>query len=490
MNSRIRRLGFGLLAAYLALFVMLNVIQVARADDYNTSPLNNRAIVRDYAKPRGNVLSADGVLLATSVPVDDRYQLLRTYPTGDLFAHVTGSFSFLFGSEGVERQYNDDLTAGSDRDQTSGLGAFVPQDRPNDVVLTLRADLQQLAKDQLGDREGAVVALDPRDGSILAMWSWPAPDPNELSSHDFDRVRDIRALYLLDPRNPLRAASYRDRYVPGSTFKVVTAAAGLDSGLVTGEQPVYPVETQFTPPQTSRPVGNFGGSECGGALIEIMARSCNTSFARMGLDVGAEVMVETATRFGFDATVPIDLPGSISSNYPDVAFFDENLPALAQSAFGQNEVQASPLHMAMVAGAIGNGGTMMVPHVMGEVRAGADTPGAGGVRRRFDVAPWRDAVSPSSAEVLRQAMTAVVDGGTGTRAQIPGVSVAGKTGTAQVGTEPPTSHAWFVGFAPAEAPTVAVAVILESQPGVSEVTGGRLAAPIAQAIMARALGVG
>jgi penicillin-binding protein A len=131
-----------------------------------------------------------------------------------------------------------------------------------------------------------------------------------------------------------------------------------------------------------------------------------------------------------------------------------------------------------------------VPHVMGEVRAGADTPGAGGVRRRFDVAPWRDAVSPSSAEVLRQAMTAVVDGGTGTRAQIPGVSVAGKTGTAQVGTEPPTSHAWFVGFAPAEAPTVAVAVILESQPGVSEVTGGRLAAPIAQAIMARALGVG
>jgi penicillin-binding protein A len=483
MNSRIRKLGIGLVGAYLALFVMLNVIQVARADQYNTSPLNNRAVVRDFARPRGDIISADGVTLATSVPVDDRYQLLRTYPTSDLFAHVTGSFSFLFGSDGVERRYNDELTAGSDRDQTSGLGAFVPQQQPNDVVLTLRSDLQQLAKDLLGDQEGSVVALDPRNGSILAMWSWPSIDPNELAGHDFDRARDIRSLYLLDPRNPLRAASYRERFFPGSTFKIITAAAGLDAGLVTADQPVYPVETEFTPPQTTRPVRNFGGSDCGGNVIEILTVSCNTAFARMGVDLGAQIMVDTSARFGFNQVVPIDLPGSIPSAYPAVEFFDENIPALAQTAFGQNEVQASPLQMAMAAGAIGNGGEMMVPHVMGEIR---NQDGA--VVRRFEPTGWRQAVSPASAAVVRDAMVSVVQNGTGQRAQIPGITVAGKTGTAQLGSEEPSSHAWFVGFAPAEAPTIAIAVIVEAQDGVSESTGGRVAAPIAQAMMARALG--
>jgi penicillin-binding protein A len=487
VNRQIRRLGLGLLACYLVLFVQLNWIQVAKRSEYNASPLNNRAVVRDFSRNRGVIQSADGEVLARSERVEDRFRYQRSYPTAGLFAHVTGSLSFGFGASGIERQYNDELAGRTDRQLVKGFAdLFVERQRVGDVTLTLRADLQRIAAEALGERDGSVVALDPRTGAVLAMYSWPTYDPNLLSSHDFDAVSAARAALQPDkPNSALLASAYQERYFPGSTFKVVTSAAGLESGKVTAATPVYPTESSFTPPLTTRAIGNFGGTTCGGTLVDALRVSCNTAFARMGLDIGGASMQSTAEAFGFNSAAPIDLPGPIAvSHFPAAGEFVRDDPKLAQSAFGQNDVQASPLQMALVAAAVANNGVIMVPHVVREVR---DSDGQ--VLESERAVRWKQAMSPSTSTVLRDAMVNVVRAGTATRLAVPDVTVAGKTGTAQLGTDPPSSHAWIIGFAPAEAPRVVIAVLVKAQPGVSEITGGRVAAPIAQRVLAKALTV-
>ena len=273
-------------------------------------------------------------------------------------------------------------------------------------------------------------------------------------------------------------ATYRERYFPGSTFKVVTASAGLQSGEVTPTSPVYPQAESYTPPLTTNPIENFGGEVCGGTLFNILAVSCNSAFAQMGVDLGPEVMVGQAQAEGFNSKPPIDLPAPAASFFPPVAFFDHNTPALAQSAIGQNDVQASALQMALVAAGVANGGVIEQPHVMQEVRNSDGEvidSGAG----RF----WNRPLSEANAAIMNAAMVNVVEHGTATRMKIPGVLVAGKTGTAQLGSDPPRSHAWIIGFAPADNPRVAVAVVVLNQSGANESTGGRVAAPIAKAVM-------
>jgi peptidoglycan glycosyltransferase len=248
------------------------------------------------------------------------------------------------------------------------------------------------------------------------------------------------------------------------------------------EQPSYPVSSSYLPPRTDRPIRNFDGDSCGGTLFEVLRASCNSAFAQMGVDTGAEAMIATAEAFGFNEEIPIDLTDPTRSVFP--TDFERNEPALAQSAIGQNDVAATPLQMALVAAAVANEGEVMRPHVLREVR---DTDG--NVVDRYDEEVWRRAMDPGTAETLRQAMLGVVEGGTATRLQVPGFEVGGKTGTAQLGVDPPRSHAWIIGFAgpEGEAPTVAVAVLMEGQPEVSNQTGGRVAAPIAQAILRHAL---
>lgn len=479
MNKQIRRLGVGLLACYVVLFVQLNVLQLVRADSYNANPLNTRQVVRDFSRPRGVIQTADGVILAQSLPVDDRYQFQREYPTGDLFAGITGYFAFNFGSDGVERSYNDVLAGRTDAQRVfTWRSLFEDVITTADVTVSLRADAQQVARDQLGDRPGTVVALDPRDGAILAAWSFPSYDPNPLASHDFEAAEVARQALLDAPGNPLSPAFYRERYFPGSTFKVVTASAGLESGQVTPESPSYPVTTSYTPPLTTKPIQNFGGAACGGTLFNILRVSCNTAFAQMGVDLGPEVMVSEAQAYGFNAKPPIDLPAPASSFFPPVSFFFQNTPALAQSAIGQNDVQATPLEMAMVASAVANRGVIQQPHVMQEVRnSDGDVIDRGAARF------WQRPLSEANAQIMRDAMIEVVQRGTATRMQIPGILVGGKTGTAQLGTDPPRSHAWVIGFAPADNPRVAIAVVVLGQEGASEQTGGRVAAPIAKAVM-------
>ncbi|MDZ7733594.1 MAG: penicillin-binding transpeptidase domain-containing protein [Acidimicrobiia bacterium] len=277
------------------------------------------------------------------------------------------------------------------------------------------------------------------------------------------------------------AHAFQDRYFPGSTFKIVTASAGLESGQVTAQSPVYPSVTSYTPPLTDRPINNFGGSACGGALPEVLARSCNTAFARMAVDVGAEAMITEAERYGFNARPPFDLPGGIESTFP--TDFERDAPALAQSGIGQNEVQATPLEMALVAGAVGNGGELMAPHVMAEIR-----DGDGDVVDEADVEVWKRP-STQNAAVMRQAMVGVVEGGTAGVLALEGVEVGAKTGTAQIGSETNDTHSWIVAFAgpPGEPATVAVAVMVEAKPGRGEQTGSRVAGPIARQVLEAAL---
>jgi penicillin-binding protein A len=483
VKKQIRRLGIGMVLLYAALFVQLNVIQVLRADEYNQNPSNIRAVTRDYGRPRGQILAADGAVLAESVPDDSNFKRRRVYPEHDLFGQITGFFSFTYGSDGVEKSYNAELAGRSGGESVEDLvDLLVDEERTNDVVLTLDKRVQQVARDALGQRQGSVVALDPRDGSILAMWGFPSYDPEPVSQTDQDAAAQARAALLADPAKPLLPRPFRETFFPGSTFKVVTAAAGLRSGTVTRDEPRYPNEREFLPPTTTRPIRNFGGGTCGGNLIDIMRVSCNTAFARMGMDVGAEELVGAANDFGFGDEPPLDLPNVAASTIAEPGFFEQNLPLLAQTAIGQNTVRATPLQMALVAAGIANGGVVMEPHVLKEIR-----DDEGNVVRRHRPREWRTAVAPDVAGTVRDAMVAVVQNGSATRLAIPGVPTAGKTGTAQIGNG--QSHTWIIGFAPADAPRVAVAVIVENQSGASESTGGRVAAPIGQQVLQAALNV-
>jgi peptidoglycan glycosyltransferase len=480
VTKQIRVLGIGLMACFLVLFVQLNRLTVFQAATLNDNPNNTRDILRDFSQPRGSVTTADGVVIARSVPSGDRFEYQREFPEGELFAHITGFYSFTLGSSGVEKTYNDELAGRSLDLSFQELGdLFVDKDRVGDLTLTVRADLQRIAAEQLGEREGSVVALDPRTGEILALVSFPRYDPNLLADHDTEAATAVQTLLDADENKPRLARAYQERYFPGSTFKVVTATAGISKGDVKADSPSYPSSSSYTAPGTTRPLRNFGGDTCGGSLLTILRQSCNTAFAQMGVETGPEAMVRTAEAYGFNQDVPIDLTRPARSSFP--TDFERNLPALAQSAIGQNEVAATPLQMAMVAGAVANAGEVMVPHVLKDVR-----DPDGNVVDTYEPEVWTRAMEEPTATLMREAMRGVVDSGTATRLDVPGFDVAGKTGTAQLGTDPPRSHAWIIGFAGPEGqePSIAVAVIIEGQPGASEQTGGRVAAPIAQAVLA------
>ncbi|HEY8060358.1 MAG TPA: penicillin-binding transpeptidase domain-containing protein [Acidimicrobiales bacterium] len=486
MNKQIRQLGIALVVCYVALFGMLNQIQLFGAEALNERPENTDVIRIDYARNRGSISTADGTVIAESVPVNDEFDFQRRYPTGDLFAAATGFYSFEFGATGLERSYQDELVGDTAEQQLRGFAdLFVGEDQVGDLRTSLRTDLQQQAKDMLGQRRGAVVAIDPRTGEILALWDYPSYDPNLLAGHDFAVVREQRAfLQPDDPNSPLVATSYQDRYFPGSTFKVVVGSSGLKFGVVSPESPSYPVESSWVPPQTTRPMNN--SHTCGGTLFVILAESCNTSFARMAVEtLHADRTIAGAEAFGFNREPPIDLPGAVASNFP--TDFTDNAPALAQSAIGQFEVAASPLQMALIAATIANDGVTMAPHVVTQLR-----DGDGDVVETYDPEVWLQPISAGDAATMQEAMRGVLGGTATNLAGLPGLDVGAKTGTAQLGTDPPSSHAWMIAWAGPEGsePEIAVAVLVEGTPGVgSEATGNSEAGPIARCIIATALEV-
>jgi len=484
MDRSIRRLGVFLMALFCILFVQLNYIQVFSANRLNTKPGNTRPVDQAFNRPRGTVSTADGVVLSQSMKTNDRYDYQRVFPQGDSYAGITGYFNYAFGATGLERAYNEELSGRTASQQVKSVGdLFVNKDRTGNLKLTIRSDVQQAAKAALGQQKGSVVVLNPQTGEILAMYSWPTYDPNLLSSHDLEQTIKVKQVLEAADGNPLLAKAYREIYPPGSTFKTVTGSTGVQTGAVTPDSPVYPTISSLDLPQTSRNLPNFGGESCGGTLFTILAKSCNTSFAQMGLDLGGPTMVKGAEAFGFNSVPPLDLP-AVASNFP-TGDFKERQPVLAQASIGQNEVAATPLQMALVAAGIADDGVIMKPHVVSEIR-----DGEGDLIHDFKPTPWLSPLSPSTADTMRQAMRGVVEHGTATRLQIDGVDVGAKTGTAQFGPAAPLrSHAWVIAWAgpPGQKPTLAVAVIVENQSGASETTGGRVAAPIAKQVLEAAL---
>ena len=502
MSRQIKMLGLVIMVCYVAAFAKLNQIQVLEASNYNDRPENTRAQLRDFNSPRGEIVSADGVVLATSEERRAQLRYQRVYPEGSLFAHITGYYSFSLGSTGVERIYNAELTGRTSSLQLREISGFFSSPfTEGDVILTVQTQVQRAAAEALGTMTGSVVAIDPRTGAVLAMYSNPTYDPNLISTNDSGTAADVKTVLDASPDKPLLSRAYQDRFFPGSTFKVVTASAGLTSGKVTETEPVYPVVTSYTPPLTNKPIYNFDRSMCGGNLFEILQRSCNSSFAQMAAaQLGADPMIEAAEAAGFNDVPPIDLTRPARSVYPTdfgevVSTPDgeapvyEDTPALAQTAIGQNDVSATPLQMALVAAGVANEGRVMVPHVMSEVQARD-----GDTVVRFDERPWRDSMEPEVADVLRRAMVSVVEapGGTGSILRLPGYEVGAKTGTAQLGTSPPRSHAWMIAFAGKAdgEPTVAVAVMVQGVTGDDGQTGGRVAGPIAKSVLQSALELG
>ncbi|MBI2709781.1 MAG: penicillin-binding protein 2 [Actinobacteria bacterium] len=482
MNRQIRRLGVAVLVLFTALFAQVNYLQVFHAKALTDDPRNTRRIIQTFSRPRGTIVSADGTVLARSKPSGDEFKYRREYPEKNLFGFVTGYFNFNFGATGVESSYNEELAGDVPALRLSRLrDLFVNEVNVGNVRLTIRKDVQQVAAAALGANKGSVVALDPRTGAVLAFWSNPSYDPNLLSSND-SAAGQRKLLLDKSPDHPLLPKMYREVFPPGSTFKVVTSSVGLQTGKVTPAAPVYPQGTSFNIDFTNRDLANFGGERCGGALFEILRVSCNSAFAAMGSQtIGPPLMVQGAESFGFNSKPPIDLPAAASSRFPTSFPANQGNGPIARASIGQGDVVATPLQMAMVAAAVANKGQMMVPHVLDRI-----TDKNGKVIRTYQPKVWKTPLAPPNAETMRQAMLGVAASGTATRLQIPGYEVGGKTGTAQIGSD--RSHAWIIGFAgpPGDA-RVAVAVIIENQPGASEFTGGRIAAPVGQQVMAKVL---
>ncbi|WP_432545630.1 peptidoglycan D,D-transpeptidase FtsI family protein [Kineococcus sp. SYSU DK004] len=486
MNRPLRRLSAVVAFLFFALFASTTWIQFVRADELNAMPGNSRQLYAEFGRERGAILVGENQPIATSTPVDDVYEFQREYSDAELYAHATGYYSVVYGTSGIERAANDVLSGTADRLFYRNLADLLTGAEPvgANVRLTLDPAVQRAAYDALDGRRGAVVALEPSTGDVLAMVSSPSYDPNRLATHDGAAAREAWASLLADEGDPLvNRAIAGDLYPPGSTFKVVTAAAALESGDYDTASELFG-GARLELPQTTATIGNSDGGACGAGdrvtLADAMRISCNTAFADLGMTLGQDALREQAEAFGFGQDLSIPL-GVTPSSFPA----DLNPPQLAQSSIGQFEVRVTPLQVAMVSAAIANDGVLVQPNLIAEVRAGDGT---------FDVidAPspreLGRAVSPETARELTEIMRGVVESGTGTRAQVPGVDVAGKTGTAQAG-EGAAPYAWFTSFASAGDREVAVAVVIDNGGSSESAYGGRLAAPVAQQVMRAALGV-
>lgn len=499
MNRQIRHLGVALLVLFALLFLRLNQVQVLQADELTADPLNTRRVIRDFGQRRGEIRTADDVVIAESVEVEgDRFARERRYPHGALYAHITGYFSFEFGATGVEQAYNDELAGRTDEQRfESFFDFFGDGDTSGDLILTVDSELQTVAANALGSRRGSVVALDPATGAVLAFHTWPSFDPATVSTTNLDAARDAKVGLDNDPLIPLLTRAHRELFAPGSTFKVITAASAIENGRATATDPVFPEVVEYPLPLTEVTLRNFGGSSCGGDLAAALARSCNTAFAELGAEyLGPDLMIATAENFGFNDELPFDLALTATSRFPDdygivLGESDASPPApivegsslLAQASIGQYDVAASPLHMALVGAGLANGGEVMTPHLLDRVVDSDDGEVIIGASPEL----WRRAVSPEVADIVAELMIGAVENGTGSALARPGLTVGAKTGTAQTvtGGAQDDTHAWVIVFAgPAGGePEIALAVMVEAVPGGGQQTGGAVAVPIAAQLL-------
>ncbi len=491
MTGRIRSIAAIVMILMVGLIGQLTYLQLIDAPRLDNDPLNIRSAIRRYAKPRGEIRSADGVILVRSVPTNDpEIRRKRVYeagsPPGELFAHITGYNSFVIGRSAVESTYNAELTSAPLGIDPSLFGS--EKDQTNSVVLNIDASLQQVAKEALGsEQNGAVVVVDTRTGAVKAFWANPSYDPNFLAGLDGDSVNAAWKLLNSAPSQPLLSRAYRVLYPPGSTFKIVTAALALESGVTPDTS--FPVLTELDLPLTDSTLANFGRQRCGGTLTASFTKSCNTTFGQLGLNLGESLVTGIAQYgFGTNERPPIDLDNAAASRGPAAGTFKESAPTFAQAAIGQGDISTTPLHMALIAASVVNGGTMMTPHVVHQIIAPD-----GSIESTIEPEIWKQPMQASTAATLTGMMRNVVQSGTGTGAAIAGADVIGKTGTAEAPGGAP--HAWFVGAATRTsfdgddgAARYAIAVVVERGGNIgSEATGGRVAAPIAKRVLEAAL---
>jgi peptidoglycan glycosyltransferase len=504
MNTPLRRVGLAMLAMIMLLLANATYIQVVKADDYRNDPRNQRVLLEEYARQRGRIITSDEVIIANIKGTNDRLRYQRTYANGQMYAPVTGFYSVRYGATGLERAEDEILNGSDDRLFVRRLSDLITgrDPRGGNIVTTINSKVQKAAFQAMTSNgfKGAVVALKPQTGEILGMVSTPSFDPNLLAAHDGDDQEKAYNKYRDDknPNKPMLNRAIQDNYAPGSTFKLVTASTALEDGkdkdyqltaapgidVLTGD-PCDPSDG------SSRCLSNFAGSSCGSGQTASMATaiqlSCNTAFAQLAHQEGADKLSAQAAKYGIgqtDLTIPMSVVPSCIGPADGSCLSVDNGGALYQSGIGQRDVRLTALQNAVIAGTIANDGERMRPQLVQKILA----PDLS-VISDFEEESEADAISSNSAEQLRDMMILSEEhtGGDGKHGDL---TVASKTGTAETGADPKNTppFAWYVAFAPAEDPQVAVAVVVESTDVAA--TGGKLSASIGRATIDAALAGG
>jgi len=468
VNRPIRGVAVTSMVMFAALMINLSYLYIGQQNYLNERPENRRVADARFAQDRGPIMVGN-TAIAQSEKVKDRYKFQRSYTSGELYAQITGYYSYLYRTSGLEASYSSQLSGVDDSQFLSRLleSATGSTKRGATLETTIDAKAQKAAWNGLAGRKGAVVAIDYTTGAIKALVSFPSYDPNDLATHDLAASSQAWKRLNADADRPLSNRATREIYPPGSTFKVVTAAAALDAGM----SPDTLIDaTSYKLPGSTKVISE----NCGGAKITLtraLEVSCNPAFARLGVKLGEAALRTQAEKFGF-GTKFLDEIGSAASKFPE----EIDQAQTAMSAIGEFEVAASPLQMALVSASIANDGVVMDPYIVDKV---LDND----LRVTSQTRPQQQSVAMSAenAASLRQMMVSVVENGTGFRAQIPGVTVGGKTGTAH-SDNLRRPYAWFTAWA--DNPKVAVCVFIQdAEIPTTDIAGGRVAAPIAKAVI-------
>ncbi|MFD8270707.1 peptidoglycan D,D-transpeptidase FtsI family protein [Streptomyces flaveolus] len=481
MNKPLRRIAIFCGLLVLTLLIRDNWLQYVQADELKNDEANRRVAIERYATPRGDII-VDGKAITGHATTEGDFKYKRTYKDGAMWAPVTGYVSQAYGATQLENIDDGILTGNDDRlFFRNTLDMLTGKKREGgNVVTTLSSAAQKAAYEGLKKQggKGAVAAIEPSTGKILALASYPSYDPSTIAGGgEADGKAWNKIIEKNNPDKPMLNRALREVYPPGSTFKVVTAAAALEHGKYTSADEKTDSPLPWTMPGTTTPLKNEGDLPCENATLrEALRVSCNTVFGKIGYDLGNDKMLETAKKFGFteEQFVPVRSSASVFSD-------DMNDSQVALSSIGQFNTAATPLQMAMVTSAIANNGTLMKPYMVDELQApNLDTI------EKTDPQEMSKPLSPENAQILQSMMETVVKDGTGTNAQIDGVTVGGKTGTAQHGVENSENpYAWFISYAKTDSGSpVAVAVVIEDENASrDDISGGGLAAPIAKSVM-------
>lgn len=478
MNKELKRVSSVVILMFLALFISTSIIQVVSADELVNDSRNTRTLYESFSAQRGAIL-VDGKEIARSEPVDDQYKYLREYSNPKLYAPVTGYFTLTQGRTGLEGSLNDYLSGSSNAQFFDKVNSIITGQDPKGAAVETTIDpvVQQAAYEALGDNKGAVVAIVPSTGEIIALVSKSSFDPNELAVHDTKQVISrYKELDSAASKPLVNRAIAGDLYHPGSVFKIIMTATALESGEYTPESE-FKNPARLTLPESNSTIRNAGGGACGGganaSIATALRLSCNIPFAQLGQKLGYDKINTMATAFGFNNAFDIPMRAT-PSVYPQT----NSDAQVMLSSFGQGDVRVTPLQMALVSAGIANDGVVMQPTLVDSILAPDLT-----VLQKHQPTVYNTPISAQTAETMTQMLVNGVANGAASNARIDGVDVAGKTGTAENGPGQPYTL-WFTGFAPADDPQVAIAVVVENGGGFGQdAFGNQIAAPIAKKVL-------